>query len=220
MKWIQTWAGMAIIAVSAIFPGAAAGQAVGGDILNEAPLSPIPTEMTFEEYRDMNRRLSVGLVLAAIPVPGMIHFYAGERRTGWKVLGTAAAGVVSVIAGAVGLEEDDFPESDFDLFILNPDADTERRYAKIPTELSAGDTTFQLREIFRETKAGQPVLLVAGVGLVVGAILYDYLHGIRTIERKRDAVRYKYGRLMSGISIEPQIDLSRHWAGLTLSIRL
>ncbi|MBC8403432.1 MAG: hypothetical protein H8E14_18255 [Candidatus Marinimicrobia bacterium] len=27
----------------------------------------------------MNRRLTVGLVLAAILVPGMIHFYAGEK---------------------------------------------------------------------------------------------------------------------------------------------
>ncbi len=51
-------------------------QIVGGDILNEAPLMAVPEEMTFEEYRDMNRRLTVGLALAAIPIPGMVHFYA------------------------------------------------------------------------------------------------------------------------------------------------
>ncbi len=34
-------------------------QIIGGDILNEAPLMAIPEEMTFEEYRDINRRLTV-----------------------------------------------------------------------------------------------------------------------------------------------------------------
>ncbi|MCH7575868.1 MAG: hypothetical protein IIA59_12195 [Candidatus Marinimicrobia bacterium] len=220
MKWTKTWAGVAMIAASAIFPGAAAGQAVGGDILNEAPLTPVPAEMTFEEYRDMNRRLTVGLALSAIPLPGMIHFYAGEKKTGLIIVGTVVVGAASIIAGVTGSEKGAFPESDFELFVLNSGVDKERRYEKIPRQLSAGDTTYQLHEIFRDSKPGQPLLLLAGVGLVAGGILYDIIHGITTIERKRDAVRYKYGRLMSGISVEPQIDLGRHWAGLTLSIRL
>ena len=52
------------------------------DVLIEPPLVPIPEEMTLEKYRDMNRRLSVGLALSAIPVPGMIHFSPGSRRRG------------------------------------------------------------------------------------------------------------------------------------------
>ncbi|MFB0515725.1 MAG: hypothetical protein ACETWG_03865, partial [Candidatus Neomarinimicrobiota bacterium] len=122
------------------------GQLTGGDLLNEAPLTKIPEEMTFEEYQDMNRRLTVGLVLAAIPVPGMIHFYAGEKKTGWLILGTAAASVGAMLAGALVAEEDDFPESDFDLFILNPgDKEKERRFEKIPIEVANTDTTFRLQ---------------------------------------------------------------------------
>ena len=98
--------------------------------------------------------------------------------------------------------------------------DDERRYELIPAVISAGDTTFLLHEIFKDTKPGQPVLLIAGVGLIAGGILYDFIHGITTIERKRDAVRFKYGQLMSGVSIRPQIDAKGNWAGLTLSIPL
>ena len=50
-----------------------------GDILSETPLYPVPQEMTFEEYQDMNRRLSQGFIWSAIPIPGVTHYYAGEK---------------------------------------------------------------------------------------------------------------------------------------------
>ena len=59
----------------------------GTDLLNENPIYPIPEEMTFEEYQDMNRRLGVGLLLAAIPIPGTIHNYAGEEKLAKKYVG-------------------------------------------------------------------------------------------------------------------------------------
>ena len=34
------------------------GNTTNADPLSETPLYPIPSEMTFEEYEDMNRRLS------------------------------------------------------------------------------------------------------------------------------------------------------------------
>ena len=74
-----------------------------GDVLNESPLAPIPQEMSYEEYRDMNRRLTLGLALKAIPVPGMLHFYAGESKTGKRLLTTSLLGVASIMA----LAEDD-----------------------------------------------------------------------------------------------------------------
>ena len=52
----------------------------GGDMLTETPLYPVPAEMTFEEYPDMNRRLTIGLALTSIPVPGIVHRYAGEKK--------------------------------------------------------------------------------------------------------------------------------------------
>ena len=60
--------------------------------------------MTYEEYQDMNRRISTGLMRSAIPVPGMMHFYAGEPRTGKWLLATSLAGVASINrwSGTVG----------------------------------------------------------------------------------------------------------------------
>ena len=38
------------------------------DFLNENPIHPLPQEMTFEEYQDLNRTISTGLLLSAIPI--------------------------------------------------------------------------------------------------------------------------------------------------------
>lgn len=192
------------------------GQFSGGDLLNEAPLVPIPVDMTFEEYQDMNRRLTVGLALAAIPIPGMIHFYAGEKKTGLIILGTAAAGLGSILIGAASLDEGDFPESDFNLLILNPNQDSERRYEKIPDEVTGMDTTFSLKEIFREEKGGSGALILLGAALILGDIVYDFVHGIKTIENKRDRVRYKYGQQL-GFTFSPDINLNRDTVGFRLS---
>ena len=51
-----------------------------GEILSETPLHPIPEEMTYDEYQDMNRRMNIGIGLAFIPIPGIVHRYAGEKR--------------------------------------------------------------------------------------------------------------------------------------------
>ena len=40
------------------------------DPLSETPLYPIPEEMTFEEYEDMNR-ISQALLWSSIPLPGI-----------------------------------------------------------------------------------------------------------------------------------------------------
>ena len=173
-------------------------QLVGGDILNEVPLMPVPEGMTFEEYRDMNRRLTVGLALAAIPIPGMIHFYANERKTGWRILGTAAGGVISIAIGALSMEDGDFPDSDYELVILN-----ERHYEKIPTGIFGSDTTFTLHEIMRKREGAGGLLILIGAVVLVSDIAYDFIHGIKIIEEKRDRVRYKYGQQISSIGLEP-----------------
>lgn len=173
-------------------------QLVGGDILNEVPLMPVPEGMTFEEYRDMNRRLTVGLALAAIPIPGTIHFYANERKTGWRILGTAAGGVISIAIGALSMEDGDFPDSDYELVILN-----ERHYEKIPTGIFGSDTTFTLHEIMRKREGAGALLILIGAVVLVSDIAYDFIHGIKIIEEKRDRVRYKYGQQISGLGLEP-----------------
>ena len=167
-----------------------------GDTLNEAPLTPVPPAMTFEEYRDMNRRLSVGLMLRAIPLPGMLHFYAGEKKTGKRLVKRSLLGVASMVAGAIMIDEGDFPDTDFDVVVLNAgDKDKERRYEKIPFELDGEVTQYRLHEIKRKGEGGLGVpLIILGAGVIAYDFLYDFVHGIKVIEEKRDRVRFKYGQ--------------------------
>ena len=199
------------------FPFEMDAQIFGGDLLNEAPLMAIPEEMTFEEYRDMNRRLTVGLALAAIPIPGMIHFYADEPKTGWRVLGTAVGGGLCILAGAMATEEGDFPDSDYGLLVLNAGKDNEKRYEKIPYEIFGSDTTFRLREIHRESEGAGGLLVLLGAAVIICDIAYDLIHGVKIIEEKRDRVRFKYGKQMSDFRIEPSFNLMEQSAGIKLS---
>lgn len=194
-------------------------QTVGGDVLNETPLYAIPEGMTFEEYRDMNRRLTVGLALAAVPIPGMIHFYAGEKKTGWLILGSAALGVTSLISGIATIDQGDFPDTDFDVLILNPgDKDRERRFEQIPFEKENGVTTYRFRELHRQPSDGGIALIAAGVAILVIDIAFDFIHGIRKIEEKRDRVRYKYGRQLR-FGFNPRIEPNRKSVGMQLAVR-
>ena len=172
-------------------PSSALAQRIG-DVLNEAPLIPIPQEMTYEEYQDMNRRIYTGLMRSA--VPGMMHFYAGEPKTGKWLLATGLAGVATIIAGAALWEDGEFAKTDFDVLVINAgDSGKERRYEKIPVSLEGETPKYRLRELHRDGGTGGP-LVALGVLTIAGSMIYDFLHGIRVIEAKRDRVRFKYGK--------------------------
>ena len=53
--------GIVALVLALVAPSSAVAQGTG-DVLNEAPLIPIPQDMTYEEYQDMNRRISTGLM--------------------------------------------------------------------------------------------------------------------------------------------------------------
>ena len=201
-----------IVILTALLTQSAVAQ--WGDTLNEAPLTPVPPQMTFEEYRDMNRRLSVGLALRAIPLPGMLHFYAGERETGRRLIKTSLLGLASIVAGAFLVDESDFPATDFDVLVLNAgDKDGERRYEKIPVKVEGEVMHYRLKELRREGGGGIGVpFILLGVGVIAYDFLYDFVHGIQVIEEKRDRVRYKYGKqlkLQVGIRTDrPTLQLS------------
>ena len=199
------------LALALVVPSSAVAQGTG-DVLNEAPLMPVPQDMTYEEYRDMNRRISTGLMRSAIPVPGMMHFYAGEPTTGKWLLATGLAGVASIIAGAALWEDGEFADTDFDVLAINAgDNGKERRYEKIPVSLEGETPKYRLRELQRDGGAGGP-LVALGVITIAGSIIYDFLHGIEVIETKRDRVRFKYGKrlkLQAGVRTDtPSLSLS------------
>ena len=92
------------------------------EIMSETPLHPIPEEMTYEEYQDMNRRMNIGIGLAFIPIPGIVHRYAGDSNTAKKLTYVTLGGLLSIAASS-GEEEKYWPDSDYELFIMNEGLD-------------------------------------------------------------------------------------------------
>lgn len=194
-----------LILLLAVFGAFAQGMNLygGGEVLNEVPIYQMPEEMTFEEYRDANRRISVGLMLMSIPVPGMLHFYAEEDLEGWLCVGAAGLGLASLATGAMLRDDEEWPDSDYDIEIIDGN-----RYEKIPISMKGEDIEYELRrqKSVEPISAGGAVLIGFGGVLIAGQLIYDWLDGIHTIEYKRDAVRYKYGIMGDRkASIEPQI---------------
>jgi len=193
---------------------------VGGDILDEIPLHPVPEEMTFEEYQDMNRRLGIGLALAAtVPVPGIVHHYAGEKETAKKLFYISAGGFATFIAAAVTSDpvELEWPESDYEIFYLNEGQDNERRFEKIPTGMNGDSTYFKFNQIYKEESRGDGKLFVLGAAAILGVYLYDTIHGLKMIHDKREAVRYKFGKNLK-LSLRPSLDPFAREAGIGLQL--
>ena len=172
--------------------------------LGESPLLPIPATMTFEEYEDMNRGFLKAFPYALFP--GGMHFYANEDTTGWVLAGTVTAGVVMLIAGVGMMEEgEDFQESDFEIVNIG-----DKRFAKVPRQQEVtltGQTTFyDLQEVEKEPQGGGGGALVGlGIAAIVGSYVYDIFHGMRTIEEKRNRVRFKYGvQMNAGVTLDPR----------------
>lgn len=194
----------------------------GGEILNEVPIWPVSAEMTLEEYTDANRRLGVGLILMSVPLPGTLHFYAGEKREGWMHVGAAVLGGASIILGAALMDEKDnaWEKTDLQTVDVTGDNGTIERYKKIPIEQEGGVFTYRLKKLDRKTDGGGGAFIVLGAGLILGEILHDWIDGIKTIERKRDAVRYKYGKTAGyKLSLNPNIDAQSGRVGAQLSLR-
>ena len=192
-----------------------------GELLSETPIWPIPQEMTIEEYTDANRRLSVGLLLMSVPLPGSLHFYAGERRAGWKHVGAAALGLTSIVAGAALIDEkDSWEKSDFETTDIVGQSGKVTRYEKVPVGEENGAMVYRYDKLGRKEEGGGGALIVLGAGLLVGQFIHDLVGGIKTIERKRDAVRFKYGKRMGlSLDIQPNIDVTRGQLGAQLSLR-
>ena len=201
----------------------AAQDSGGGEMLNEVPIWPVPAEMPLKEYRDANRRLGVGLVLMSVPLPGALHFYADEPRAGWMHVGAAALGVTSIIVGAAIVDEKDnaWQKTDLEIVDVTGQDGTVDRYEKIPVEEEGGVLTYRLNKLDRKTEGeGGVAFIVLGAGLVVGQLIHDWIGGVKTIERKRDAVRFKYGKSVDRrLSLNPSMDIERGSYGGKLSYR-
>jgi hypothetical protein len=192
----------------------------GGDMLTETPLYPVPAEMTFEEYQDMNRRLTIGLALTSIPIPGIVHRYAGEKKKARRLFFIGAGGLGLMIAGASMMGEEKWPESDYNLHILNAEEDNEIRYEKIPINQvgdDSDDIEYKLVPMNKQRDGSGGGLIILGALVLAGDIFYDWLHGWKMIINKRDAVRYKYGQQLQ-FSVKPHVNPLALKAGLNFNL--
>ena len=189
----------------------------GGDMLTETPLYPVPAEMTFEEFQDMNRRLTIGLALTSIPIPGIVHRYAGENKKARRLFIIGAGGLGLMIAGASMMGEEKWPESDYNLMILNAGEDNEIRYEKIPITQIGDDIEYKLNPMNKQRGGSGGGLIILGALVLVGDIFYDWLHGWKMIINKRDAVRYKYGQQIE-VSVKPGVNLNTQSSGINFRL--
>ena len=192
-----------------------------GDLLNETKFHAIPEEMTFEEYQDANRRVVSGVIVSSLlPVPGMMHFYAGEPKTGYRLLGLTGIGVLSISCGFASMSEgDNWVDSDYQTVDIG-----DQRYEKIPIivydDNGVENTGYTLNKLDKEIDgAALGVSLIAlGAGTIIFSHIYDWIHGIQTIENKRGRVRYNYGKELN-FSIKPEVDPNKSYAGVSLAVK-
>ena len=191
------------------------------EILSETPLYPIPESMTFEEYQDMNRRMSIGVGLAFIPIPGIVHRYAGEKVLAKKLSYVSIGGLISLIGSMSGNEEKkEWSDSDYEILIMNQGLENETRFEKIPIEIIGGDSIrYRLNQVYEKVtySGGSPALVALGFIAIFGSYYYDVFHGLKVIHDKREAVRYKYGKQLK-FSFRPSYDVYASKAKLNLDI--
>ena len=187
------------------------------EALSETPLYPIPAEMTFEEYQDMNRRMSLAVAWSAIPVPGVTHFYAGEKKKARQLFYIGLGGLACVIAGAGSMEEGTWPDT------TGLEGDYEEIagawYKKVPIGKEGNQINYKLETVNKESKdSGGGLIAALGILVIVGDFIYDRIWGFRKIEFKRDRVRYKYGQQLQ-FSVQPKMEPLAGGLGLSLSMQ-
>ena len=191
------------------------------EALSETPLYPIPAEMTFEEYQDMNRRMSLAVAWSSIPVPGITHYYAGEKKKAKQLFYIGLGGLACIIAGAGSEEEKIWPDTTGNLrdnyVIHNEGQDNEKWFERIPISMEGDVLHYDLKEVRKEPKGGGG-LIALGVLILVGDFVYDRLWGFQKIEEKRDRVRYKYCQKLQ-FSIKPKMEPLAGGFGLSLNVQ-
>jgi len=188
------------------------------DPLSETPLYPIPSEMTFEEYEDMNRRLSQALLWSSIPLPGITHYYAGEKKMAKRLFYVGMGGLACILGGSLSMSESTWPDYDENLHIIhNEGTDSERRYERVPVSMEGDIIHYDLKEIFKQSDGSGGGLVALGVVVLIGDFIFDRLKGLHLIEKKRNKVRYKYGQELK-FTYKPSLYFSNNLNGLGMEL--
>ena len=190
------------------------------DPLSETPLHPVPEEMTFEEYEDMNRRLSQALLWSSIPLPGITHYYAGEKRMAKHLFYVGMGGLACIIGGSLSMSESTWPDYDENIHIIhNEGTENERRYERVPVSMEGDIIHYNLKEIYKQNNGSGSGLIALGFAVLVCDFIFDRLKGLHLIEKKRNKVRYKYGQQLK-FTHNPSFYFSNNLNGLGMELTL
>ena len=74
-----------------------------------------------------------------------------------------------------------------------------------------------MNELGKDYKGGGNILIPLGIGMLIYSYFYDSYNGVKIIEQKRHAVRFKYGKQLK-FSLRPQVDLFSHKAAINFSL--
>ena len=188
------------------------------DPLSETPLYPVPEEMTFKEYEDMNRRLSQALLWSSIPLPGITHYYAGEKKMAKRLFYVGMGGLACIIGGALSMTEPTWPDYDENLHIIhNQGTEDEKRYERVPISMEGDIIHYNLKEIYKQSDDSGGGLVALGVMVLISDFIFDRLKGLHLIEKKRNKVRYKYGKELK-FTYKPFIHFSDNLNGLGMEL--
>jgi len=137
-----------------------------------------PAGMTFDEYELLSTELRLQDMAAAMVVPGYVHFLIKEKKTGWILVGTRAAGY----AGAAYLALND--QSLWRLLF-----DPVNRYTDAEYTLHA-------------------TVAYLSAALIAGSYLYDWIHGRYLLQHKQTQIRFKYSPVIGSTSHQGQAYLT------------
>ena len=115
--------------------------------------------------------------------------------------------------GALSTNEGDWEKSEYATTELN-----DKRYEMIPIGSMGEDIEYKYVELHKTSTGGANFLIPLGVGVLFVDYLYDYIHGIKIIEKKRDKVRFKYGKKLD-FSFDPIYDINTGMAGINFSYK-
>ena len=188
------------------------------DPLSETPLYPIPSEMTFDEYQDMNRRLSQVLLWSYIPLPGITHYYVGEKEMAKRLFYIGMGGLACVIGGSLSMGESTWPDYNENIHIIhNRGTDDERRYERVPVIMEGDIIHYNLKEIHKQSDGDGGYFVALGIVIILSDFIYDRLKGLHLVEEKRNKVRYKYGQQLQ-LTYKPTFYLSNNLNELGLKL--
>ena len=126
--------------------------------------------------------------------------------------------VLSIIIGVISSKEGDWEKTPYQTYTLNPGEENELRYEMIPIGSNDTGIEYKYNEIHKSRTGGAPFLIPLGISVLLVDYLYDYIHGIKIIENKRDKVRFKYGKKLD-FSFEPTYDINKRMAGINFSYK-